>query len=73
MDIDGNNQTDIIPLTSGVGYTPGDWVDNNTILFSSSIDGTNDIWQMDYYGGSVIKLSDNSESNQYKPKLYKAN
>jgi hypothetical protein len=70
MSSNGLNQTNIIPLTTGVGYIPGDWINNNTILYESSIEGTYDIWQMNADGTNKIRITDINNSHQRKPKVY---
>jgi len=69
MNSDGSNQNNIIPLTSGIGFSPGDWLNDNTILYSSSVDGSNDIWQINSDGSNQIKLTNISGSSLTRPKI----
>lgn len=73
MDIDGRNKTNVIPISSGVGYSPGGWIDDNSILYSSSVDGSNNIWEIDINTGQKTNLTNIFGSQQIKPRFFKLN
>jgi len=70
MDNNGLNKTTLIPLTPGIYYEPGGWLDDNTIIYHTSKDGTHDIWQMNMDGSNQHKLTNISDSEQQKPKVF---
>jgi Tol biopolymer transport system component len=65
MDIDEKNE--ILILSDGNYHSYPTFIDNDTILFTTEINGKSSIWTMDINGNNKIKLIDNALSPSISP------